>query len=178
MFLSVKDLELRKIKFNKDFPPGEVDFLEDAIRQVTPLHAEGEAETISGSDGEIRIQGKLSVGMQCNCDRCLEAVPFQVDSPFDLFYSPAEGEVMPGEIALATGDTEMSFYSGEGVELGEVLRDHLLITLPMRKLCREDCKGICQQCGQNHNLASCGCDAKPGDDRWSALREIKLMSKN
>jgi uncharacterized protein len=178
VFLSVKDLEVGKVHFVKDFPPGEINFLEDTIRQVTPLHVEGEAEVLSEALAEIRIQGKLTVGMECDCDRCLEPTKFSADSQFDLFYRPMTGDEAPGEVRLAEGDTETSFYEGGGVELGDVLREHVLLTLPMQKLCREDCKGICPQCGQNHNVASCSCDVKPGDDRWSALREVKLNLEN
>ena len=178
MFLSVKDLEVRKVHFVKDFPPGEINFLEDTIRQVTPLHVEGEAELVSELLAEIRIQGKLTVEMECDCDRCLEPTRFPVETQFDLFFSPMTSDEGPGEVALNEGDTELSFYEGGGDELEDVLREHILLTLPMQKLCREECKGICPQCGQNHNVASCTCDAKPGDDRWQALREVKLNSKN
>jgi uncharacterized protein len=174
VFLSVKDLEVRKVYFVEDFPPGEINFLEDTIRQITPLHVEGEAELVSELLADIRIHGKLTVQMECDCDRCLDPTRFAVDSQFDLFYRPLETDDKSGEVALSEGDTEVSFYEGGGVELGEVLREHVLLTLPMQKLCREDCKGICPQCGQNHNLAACDCDAKPGDDRWLALREVKL----
>lgn len=178
MFLSVKDLALRKVHFVKDFSPGEINFLEDTIRQVTPLHVEGEADLVTESLAEIRIQGKLAVEMECDCDRCLEPTRFPVESQFDLFYRPVTEDEAPGEVALDEGETEVSFYEGGGVELGEVLREHILLTLPMQKLCREDCKGICPQCGQNHNVAPCTCEARPGDDRWSALREVKLNLKN
>ena len=178
MFLSVKELEVRKVRFLKDFPPGEIDFLEDTIRQVTPLHVDGEAESISESLAEIRIQGKLKVEMECDCDRCLEPTRYPIDSRFDLYYRPMTGEDVPGEVRLDAGDTETSFYDGGGIELEEVLREHILLTLPMQKLCREDCKGICPRCGQNRNAVLCSCDPKPGDDRWHALHEVKLNLEN
>ena len=178
VFLSVKELEVRKVRFLKDFLPGEIDFLEDTIRQVSPLHVDGEAELISESLAEIRIHGKLTVQMECNCDRCLEPTRFPMNSQFDLLYCPMTGEDVPGEVRLDAGDTETSFYDGDGIELEEVLREHILLTLPMQKLCREDCKGICPRCGQNNNVALCTCDVRPGDDRWLALREVKLNLEN
>lgn len=174
MFLSVKELEVRKVRFLKDFPPGEIDFLEDTIRQATPLHVEGEAELVTEALAEIHIQGKLTVEMECDCDRCLESTRYPVKSRLDLYYRPMTSEDVPGEIRLDAGDTEVSFYEDGGIELEEVLREHILLTLPMQKLCREDCKGICPRCGLNRNAALCSCDAKPVDDRWQALREVKL----
>jgi len=93
--------------------------------------------------------------------------------PVGLARLRANGHELQG-IRLDSGDTEVSFYEDGGIELEEVLRDHILLTLPMQKLCREDCKGICPRCGLNRNAALCSCDAKPVDDRWQALREVKL----
>ncbi|MEO8127100.1 MAG: DUF177 domain-containing protein [Bryobacteraceae bacterium] len=174
MFLSVKDLEVRKVRFSKDFLPGEINFLEDTIRQVTPLHVEGEAELATAVLAEIHIQGKLTVEMECDCDRCLEPTRYPANSKFDLYYRPMTDEFVPGEVRLDAGDTEVSFYDDGGIELEEVLREHILLTLPMQKLCHEDCKGICPRCGQNRNAELCGCDAKPVDDRWQALSQVKL----
>ncbi len=178
MFLSVKALEVRKVSFNTDFPPGEIDFLEDTIRQITPLHAEGEAELLDDTLGEIRIQGKLSVGLECDCDRCLEPVKFPVESQFDLFYRPMTEDDAPPEKALDAGEVEIGFYEDGGVELGEILREHILLSLPMQKICREECKGICPVCGRNRNTGSCECEVKPADDRWSALQAIKVNLGN
>ena len=49
---------------------------------------------------------------------------------------------------------------------------HFLLSLPMQRICREDCQGICPICGQNRNLAECGCQVKTPDDRWAALRNL------
>jgi uncharacterized protein len=173
VFLSAKGLEVRKVRFDVNFPPGEIDFLEDTIRQVTPMHAEGVAELLSNTLGEIRIQGKVTVGMECDCDRCLDPVQFPVDSQFDLFYRPLAMDEAPPEKALDEGEIELGFYEGGGVELKEILREHVVLSLPMQKLCREECKGICPHCGQNRNTGLCNCEAKPQDDRWSALRNLK-----
>ncbi len=175
MLLSVKQLEVRKIQFCEDFAPGKVDFLDDSVRQSGVMHAEGDAELVSGDLGEIRIRGRVQVEMESICDRCLEPIHYPVDSTFDLNYRPViiEGEDLPREAAINAGETEISFYEGNGIELAEVLREYILLSLPMRRVCRDDCKGICQDCGQNRNLGDCHCEGKPVDSRWAALREVK-----
>ena len=51
---------------------------------------------------------------------------------------------------------------------------HFLLSLPMQRICREDCHGICPNCGQDRNLADCACEPRPADDRWSALKKLQV----
>ena len=61
---------------------------------------------------------------------------------------------------------------GDGIELNDVLREYILLALPMQRVCSESCKGICPVCGQNRNLKECGCQLRAGDDRWAALKNL------
>ena len=179
MFLSVRELELRRVPFDVEFPPGEIDFEPSTARQVSPLHAEGTAELLSNTLGEIRVRGNLKVRMEAECDRCLEPVPVDLGSDFDVFYRPAP-KAVPGEVALDAGEAEIGFYQGGGIELGDIIREHVLLSLPMQQVCSEACKGICPTCGVNRNTGACKCEAPHGDDRWAALRELRgtLGNKN
>ena len=67
----------------------------------------------------------------------------------------------------------MGFYEGGGVELNDVLREFVLLSLPMQRLCRAECRGMCPVCGKNRNLSDCGCQPEPADDRWAALKSIR-----
>lgn len=171
MFLSVRELELRKIPFDVELAPGKIGFEEDELTQVTPILAKGEAQLLSNTLGEIRIQGALQVTMEVPCDRCLEPAKFPVDTKFDLFYRPDAPEDEPGEKHVAAGEIEIGFYEGDGLELEDVLLEQIVLSLPMQKVCKADCKGICPVCGQNRNLAVCSCEVKPVDNRWAAAFE-------
>jgi uncharacterized protein len=173
LFLNRRELEIRKVNFVVDLPPGDIDFQNSAIQQASALHAEGGAELLNEMLGEIRVRGHLKVGMKAECDRCLEPVPVQIDSDFDLFYRSSEFETSESEHALDAGEAEIAFYEGEGLELNDVLREHVLLSLPMQLVCSEGCQGICPVCGRNRNLGDCGCQTRPADDRWSALREVR-----
>jgi uncharacterized protein len=172
MFLSVHEMELRKVRFDQTFPPGEIQFLDGKLRQAGPLRATGVAEVLPNTGGEIRVVGRLAVRMEAECDRCLDVAQYPVDVEFDLFYEPAGAGPEGHEVALDAGESEVDFYEGEGLELEDVLREQILLALPMQRICREDCKGICPVCGQNRNLADCGCQLKSPDDRWAALRDL------
>jgi uncharacterized protein len=172
MFLSIHEMEQRKVRFDQTFPPGKIPFLDKKLWQAGPLRATGVAELLPNTGGEIRVVGRLAVRMEAECDRCLDVAAYPVDVDFDLFYEPAKSGPEGPEVALDAGESEVDFYEGEGLELEDVLREQILLALPMQRTCREDCKGICPVCGQNRNLDECDCQVKTSDDRWEALRNL------
>jgi uncharacterized protein len=178
LFISLKELDLRSVPFSVALQAREIDF-GDRVRQVGPLEATGEAVLQNATIEEIRVRGQLRVQMESDCDRCLEPAGFVIDGEFDLSYLPERlaGGERREEFALREDESDVAFYSGDGIELKDVLREHVLLSIPMRRLCREDCKGICPECGANRNVSSCGCELKLGDDRWAALREQEARSK-
>ncbi|MCL4402920.1 MAG: DUF177 domain-containing protein [Acidobacteria bacterium] len=172
MFLSTKELELRKVRFDETFQPGQVDFSDAGVRQGGPLHAIGMAELLANTEGEVRIRGHYDVIMEADCDRCLAAARFPLDAEFDLFYRPMSDIAREEEIEIDEGEAEIAFYEGGGMLLEDVLREQVLLALPMQRVCREDCLGICPVCGGNRNENLCGCKPVTGDDRWGALRKL------
>lgn len=174
MFLSIKEAELRQVRFDVTFEPGKIDFFDAGVWQATPLHAQGTARVLPNTGGELRIQGRLEVSVECECDRCLNRTQFVLNSPFDLFYRPAERLKREQEIEIDEGEAQIGFYDGAGMELTDILREQVLLLLPMQRTCREDCKGICPSCGRNRNEASCNCHVVPSDDRWGALRNLEI----
>ncbi|MDP2998444.1 MAG: DUF177 domain-containing protein [Bryobacterales bacterium] len=171
MFLSKREMELRKLRFETAYPPGEIEFIDSQLRQASPLDVKGTAEVL-GATEEIRLQGHLAVRMESECDRCLETARFPIDTDFDLFYRPEGTGIRSDEMELEPGETEIAYYSGEGLELNDILREQVLLALPMQRVCREECKGICPVCGKDRNEADCGCTVEPADDRWAALKNL------
>ena len=174
MFLSVKELELRKIRFDETFAPGKIDFTGEDLEQGSPLHATGSAELLEESDSQVRVQGTYSVEMEAQCDRCLGRARFPLNGSFDLFYRPASEIAREEEVEIDSGEAEIGFYEGGGLELEEILREQVLLALPMQRVCSETCKGICPVCGKNRNETACDCHVQPADDRWGALRNLEL----
>ena len=176
MFFGVKELEVKKIRFDTAFPPGEIDYLDQSLRQLSPLEAQGEAELLANTLGEIRVKGHLAVTMEGDCDRCLDPVRLPLDIDFDLFFRPAATAPEREEVSIDEGESELSFYEGAGLDLATILREHVLLSLPMQKICSEACLGICPVCGQNRNQTACQCHVKLSDDRWAALRHLKTAT--
>jgi len=174
MFLSVKEMELRKIRFDETFQPGQIDFTGEDLKQSSQLHVAGSAELLAHSEGELRIQGRYTVEMAAQCDRCLGGARFPLDSGFDLFYRPASFIAREEEVEIDEGEAEIGFYEHGGLELEEILREQVLLALPMQRVCSGDCKGICPVCGRNRNETRCDCRIENTDDRWGALRNLEL----
>ena len=119
---------------------------------------------------EIHIQGNLETRLELDCARCLEQVVAPVKRKFDLFYHPLDECPDGNEQAVPRGEEELEFYSGPGLLLEDVVKEQVLLSLPMRSVCRPDCKGLCPQCGINRNRETCNCSAPTGDPRWAALK--------
>jgi len=170
MFLSVKELELGKIQFDLQLAPGTFDLRPGELLQPKPLHVSGEAEYREAT-AEIRLHGRLSGEVECACDRCLERFSVPVASEFHLVYEPAENAPHEGEIGLSEDDAEVGFYDHGGLELADAVREQILLLLPMQRLCRESCLGICPVCGLNRNEQECHCSQPRTEERWAALRD-------
>lgn len=178
MFFSIQALELRNVEFDQQFPPGALD-LGTELRQIEPLQATGHAELVEEHHGrkgpikDIRLVGSLKTRVELMCARCLEPVGVQLERSFDLMHRPQGTDAGVEEIAVGPAEIDIGYYRGEGLQLEEVLREQVLLAVPLREVCREACKGLCPQCGKNLNLESCECRAPVGDARWAALEEIK-----
>ena len=172
MLLSIKEMEVKEVRFDETFPPGEIDFSGYEVTQSGPLHVSGVAELLHNTGGEIRIKGRMTTTVEAVCDRCLGTARFPIDAPFDLFYRPDADLPSEDEIAIDEGEAEIAFYHEPGLVLEDIISEQLLLQLPMQRVCGEDCEGICPICGRNRNETSCRCKEAPADDRWSALRNL------
>lgn len=182
MFIHLRDLELQKLDFKEVYPPGVIDF-GDEIEQTGPLGAEGLVELIEEDHGnkvkvrDIRLVGSFQVEMGSKCARCLEPVRIGLGEEFELLYRPIASVPGGDEIEISQVDSEISFYKGDGLQLEEILKEQVLLAVPVKVLCREDCEGLCPHCGQNRNRKPCQCSATLPDPRWAALAGLKEKLK-
>jgi uncharacterized protein len=177
MFISVRDLAAETLNYNEQFPPGVIDLGTD-LRQQTPIATQGRAELIEEHGhkvtiSDIRLVGKFSTQLEFHCARCLDPVERTVETSFDLLYRPLGAIPMPPESSIGPADTEIGYYQGDGLLLEDVLKEQVLLAVPLKEVCRAECKGICAGCGQNLNFESCACTEPVGDPRWTALKDLR-----
>jgi uncharacterized protein len=171
VLLSVRKLEMDKLRFDVSYPPERLDLSSTEFRQKGELRVSGEAELAAGGE-EIRVRGRIGGVLERECDRCLEVTPLPIDGGFELYYRRAAPD-NAAEREIDESETEVGYYEGEGVDLADVVTEQVLLWLPMQWICRPDCQGLCPVCGRDRNRAACDCRPGAADDRWAALRGFR-----
>jgi uncharacterized protein len=124
------------------------------------------------------VQGDVRGRVEVECARCLAPVTLTVHAPCAVDVVPLTERVPTGERnALERGDLDVRFVSGPILNLDDLVREQLLLQVPMHVLCREGCLGLCPQCRKNLNDGPCRCEQSPPiDPRFEALRDIGKRS--
>ncbi|HEX4825531.1 MAG TPA: DUF177 domain-containing protein [Candidatus Polarisedimenticolaceae bacterium] len=119
------------------------------------------------------LEGSLEAVVPLTCSRCLEPFPWSVHSDFDLV-------VVREEPALAEDDDELDEDAAEAlvapegkIGLEDLAKEQLYLNLPLKPICRPDCKGLCTSCGANRNTTTCGCATEAVDPRMAPLLEFR-----
>jgi len=178
MFIEIHELELHPIDFEENIRPDVLDLGED-LRQVGALHTSGRAQLVQEQHSkhqivkDIRLEGSLAARVELACARCLEPVLQDVNHKFDLLYRPLGADAGKEELSVTAVEAEVGYYQGEGLLLEDVLQEQVLLALPLKAICRDDCKGLCPHCGKNLNAEQCACAEPLEDARWSALKDIR-----
>ena len=167
MLIARHELERHRIIIEKAYEPGALNFHGAEFRQTDTLTVKAVAELV-GED--IRIRGFLKTRVEAACDRCLKAVALPVERDFDLTYRPVATIAREEEMELPEGELDIGFYHGEGMELGDVLAEQVILALPMKVICREECLGLCPNCGVDRNAGRCQCPAPQSESPFAALR--------
>jgi uncharacterized protein len=170
MFLDINELAIRKVRIRKSYSPGMLDFHSYDFRQLEPLEVRGTAELI---EGQIRISGTLQTKVDLVCARCLDSVAEDLSRDFDLYYRPIAAMQGGEEEHLAAEDTEIGFFEGNGLFLADILAEQVNLAIPMKVICRSDCRGLCSHCGANLNHEECRCEAHATDPRFEPLARLK-----
>ena len=121
---------------------------------------------------DLFFDGSVRGTAAATCARCLEPQPYELANEFSIILTPETR--LRGEIELGAGDLTQSFYSGHEVDLTPLVYEQVLLALPTRPLCAEECRGLCPQCGANLNTGQCACTTDSGDPRLAVLRSLKI----
>lgn len=131
---------------------------------------------VSREGQNLRLRGEVATRLHTFCARCGDEVEWPLAGSFDLVLMPGQPKRPEEELELTPEEMDRLYFEGPEVELDEYFREELALEIPIQILCREDCRGLCPQCGANWNRESCAC-AQGGDDpRLDVLRKLKIKS--
>jgi uncharacterized protein len=167
--LNLTNIRAQHERFERVYRPDEVP-ADDAFRVVAPVEL---AFDIFKDNAQFRLVGSVSTTLELPCSRCLEPFALPVASSFDLRYQPHTENTGEGEREVEEDDLTTAFYENDTIDLGHLMREQFFLALPMKPLCREDCQGLCPDCGTNLNRGTCSCERAWEDPRFAALKELR-----
>ncbi|MFH1595168.1 MAG: DUF177 domain-containing protein [Pseudomonadota bacterium] len=122
---------------------------------------------------DILVRGHLAGQLGLHCGRCLEGFADPVAADFDLLLAPGPQSQGPAEEELSAAELDRDFYTGEVVDLETILREQIILMLPLKPLCAETCQGLCSRCGANLNREACNCQEEQADSPLAQLAKRK-----
>ncbi|MBE3134345.1 MAG: DUF177 domain-containing protein [Acidobacteria bacterium] len=169
MFLDLSHMRGTRDRVDRVYEPAALDPEGDAYRVIDPVRL---AFDVVKEHGRVRLQGTVSTVLELVCSRCLEAYRLPVDVAFDLMYLPQRDNVGEGEIEVDDEDLGTAFYRDDTIDVGGLMREQFYLSLPMKPLCVDACRGLCPACGTNLNTGTCACAPQWTDPRLDALRTL------
>lgn len=143
---------------------------DDAFRVVAPATLSFD---IHKDKDHFRLVGTVSTVLELPCSRCLEPFVTPVDASFDLRYQPHALNNGEGEREIEEDDLTTAFYEHETIDLGQLMREQFYLSLPMKPLCADNCRGLCPHCGANRNRETCVCRDAWEDPRLAVLKSLQ-----
>ena len=129
--------------------------------------------TVERQGRKVAITGGFQATAHLACSRCLEPLVTQIEPEVELELVPQPSS-RQGQIELGRDDLAVDFYQADVLDVGGLLRSETDLALPMKPLCRPECRGLCPICGADRNDTDCGCVEVDDDPRWAALRSLEL----
>jgi len=170
MLVNLSDVFTSQVKeMSKDIPI-EMTIYKDGISEYLIVEKTPASFTFTCIGvGKVSVKGNAKVVLQMQCDRCLK----EVAQPVELSF---ETEVYAPDVEMDEADIP-DFMDNYSLDVEEFISNEILMSLPAKIVCKEDCKGICKVCGKDLNLGECGCDSFVPDPRMAAIKDIFNANK-
>jgi len=171
--VDVNNLGVKGCQISRRLKAEEIDIKEERYKLINVFDFNCH---FTGNKYKVQVNGEISGKMRAICDRCNLEYEKSIYTKFKLTYLPIEYcPITKEEMRLTEEDLEIAYYSGDKIEVQEILREQIYLVIPIKSLCSEDCKGLCSKCGANLNNEECRCKEEI-DERWKELRKL-LPSK-
>jgi len=168
-----------EIKVSEIQPEGmTVEFTQDASEfdglgeDVKAAGAVSAKFRVNKTGSTVTLDGVMDASLELVCSLCGKPFTFPAGARFQLDLNPMELLGAEDERELHSDDMDVEFYKGDVIDLSWLLREQMLLQVPMKPVCKEGCLGLCQFCGQDLNEARCGCEAATGHPGLAGLKDL------
>ncbi len=152
------------------FDPADIDLDGESLQLRGKTSFDGEIEL---ADEKARLRGHLTATVLVDCTRCLEAIEKELDFSFRAIFVGSDQVDARPEAEIGDEALDESLIPDGLIDMAEVVREQILLAVPVQVFCTDDCRGLCSKCGSNLNLIDCKCADDEMDPRWAALKNLK-----
>lgn len=133
---------------------------------------------ISKVSAELLINGRFSCSVELQCGRCLRKFVKDISGSIEVVYHPIEELNIEDRHEVRDEDLDLDFYKDDELDIQELLKEQVILSIPMKPICSGDCKGICSQCGTDLNTAGCICEKEHIDPRFLVLKNYTVTERS
>jgi uncharacterized protein len=171
MRIDLEKLDETGGKFSRTYETDDLTFDEHDLTLIEPVTVDGR---IRRKGVEVELRGQLRTKIAVACGRCLKSVELPIEVAFTERFTPAVTWKNEEQHELTEEDLDLSAFDGEGIELDDLVKEEILLAMPGHVVCRDECKGLCPNCGVDLNAGSCNCSTKQIDSRWEKLKDLRF----
>jgi uncharacterized protein len=170
VFIEIEDLKPEPLHVHHVFPIGEIDFSHEDAALSAPVSTDF---VLTHKDRDLRVDGTVETAIRFRCSRCTKEFAQPFATSFNISYLPQPKWAENSEIELKYEDMEVAYYDGVDLDVDLMVLEQIELAMPMKFVCREDCKGLCYKCGADLNEGACLCKNEETDSRLSVLLDFQ-----
>lgn len=171
MFIQIEELKEEPLRVQHVYGVEELPFDHEDAFLAEPIAVDF---TLTHKERDLQLGGSVATSVRFVCSRCLLEYTKRVATSFDLFYLPQpDSKGLDEEMELKYEDMDVGFYDGIRLDVDLMVLEQIELSIPMRFICQEECKGLCPTCGADLNRGACRCPAEEPDSRLAVLLEFK-----
>lgn len=172
MLIDLTQLDTDGVRFDEAFGSDDLAGRTGREERFLPIRADLSV-FLRPERGGARATGEVAATVRAECDRCLKPLEIDVSGRFDQRYVWGAVDRAPEEHEVDVEDLDVERLEEPTLDTATLAREQVELAEPIRVVCSEDCLGLCPTCGADRNTNECGCEQKPADPRWDALKELK-----
>ena len=170
MIIELAAVGIRPKNIDEVFAPGAIDLAGEPVELASDVLFQGVLQRRALG---VELSGNLRTDVKLTCSRCLKSLEQKIDQDFRAVFVSPEEDFGGSEVELDDESLDQSVAENGMIDLPDVVREQLLLAIPERAFCSEECRGLCPKCGADLNLIDCKCGDEDIDPRWAALSELK-----